>query len=136
MRLSDFIFTHRGKIVSEGVTFARSCLPSASAASLDTLRDHAMGMLNAIASDLNTPQSKSEQAEKSKGRRDACADSASTAAQAHGAGRAQLGFTVEQMVSEYRALRASVIRPSAPTVNASVPRLRIGEPSCALHLPR
>jgi signal transduction histidine kinase len=69
-----------------------------------------MGMLDAIASDLNTPQSKSEQAEKSKGRRDADADSASTAAQAHGAGRAQLGFTVEQMVSEYRALRASVIR--------------------------
>ena len=35
---------------------------------------------------------------------------ASTAAKQHGARRAESGFTVEQMVAEYRALRASVIR--------------------------
>jgi signal transduction histidine kinase len=33
-----------------------------------------------------------------------------TAAEEHGSGRAESGFTVEQMVAEYRALRASVIR--------------------------
>jgi signal transduction histidine kinase len=33
-----------------------------------------------------------------------------TAAEVHGAGRAESGFTVSEMVSEYRALRASVIR--------------------------
>jgi hypothetical protein len=33
-----------------------------------------------------------------------------TAAEEHGTGRAQSGFTVAQMVAEYRALRASVIR--------------------------
>ena len=33
-----------------------------------------------------------------------------TAAQEHGAGRAGSGFTVEHMVAEFRALRASVIR--------------------------
>ena len=33
-----------------------------------------------------------------------------TAAEEHGAGRAESGFSVEQMVAEYRALRASVIR--------------------------
>ena len=35
--------------------------------------------------------------------------SAQTAAQEHGAGRADSGFTIEEMVSEFRALRASVI---------------------------
>ena len=35
---------------------------------------------------------------------------AETAAEAHGADRASSGFTVEEMTSEYRALRASMIR--------------------------
>jgi signal transduction histidine kinase len=38
------------------------------------------------------------------------AGAADTAAEVHGAGRAESGFTVGEMVSEYRALRASVIR--------------------------
>lgn len=33
-----------------------------------------------------------------------------TAAQAHGSGRAGSGFTIGQMVAEFRALRASVTR--------------------------
>jgi signal transduction histidine kinase len=62
--------------------------------------------------DLNTPESKSEQADKSKGRLDAPATPGTpeTPAQTHGSSRAESGFTIEQMVSEYRALRASVIR--------------------------
>jgi signal transduction histidine kinase len=61
---------------------------------------------------LNTPQTKSEQVDKSEGKSDADPDSEApdTAAQSHGAARAESGFTVEQMVSEYRALRATVIR--------------------------
>jgi signal transduction histidine kinase len=41
---------------------------------------------------------------------DANARQAPTAAQEHGAGRAESGFSVAQMVSEFRALRASVMR--------------------------
>jgi signal transduction histidine kinase len=79
---------------------------------LDMLRDHAGEMIDTIAADLNAPQSKSEQADKSEGKSDADLDPTTldTAAQEHGAARADSGFTVEQMVSEYRALRASVIR--------------------------
>ena len=80
------------------------------------LRDHAAEMLTVIAADLDTPQGADAQAEKGKGRGRPVASAAGqdadapTAAAEHGAGRAESGFTIEQMVSESRALRASVIR--------------------------
>jgi signal transduction histidine kinase len=112
MRLSDFILTHQEQILAEWVVFAKSCDPTADGMDLSALRDHAAEMLKVIAADLKTTQSKSEQAEKSKGKSDADPDPGTpdTAAQAHGAGRAESGFSVEQMVSEYRALRATVTR--------------------------
>jgi signal transduction histidine kinase len=72
-------------------------------------RDHVAAMLKAIASDLDTPQTKDEQREKSLGNDDAHVDS-NTAAHAHGTDRAANGYTPVQMVSEFRALRASVLR--------------------------
>jgi signal transduction histidine kinase len=112
MRLSEFMSTHREQILTEWDAFARSCLPITDTMDFAAVRDHAAGMLDAIAADLNTPESKSEQADKSKGKSDADPDprTPDTAAQAHGAARADSGFTVEQMVSEYRALRATVMR--------------------------
>lgn len=74
------------------------------------LSDHANEMLTVIAADLKTPQSGQEQAEKSKGLAPAPGGAVPTAAEKHGTGRAESGFTMEQMVAEYRALRASVIR--------------------------
>lgn len=113
MRLSVFMLSHREQILSEWVEFARSCLPTADGMDLAMLRDHASEMLDTIAADLETPQTKLEQAEKAEGKSDAAEsapEASTTAAQSHGAARAVSGFTVEQMVSEYRALRASVIR--------------------------
>jgi signal transduction histidine kinase len=112
MRLSDFILTHQEEILSEWVVFAQSCDPTAGRMDLTMLRDHAAQMLKVIAADLKTTQSKLEQADKSKGKSDADPDSGTpdTAAQSHGAGRAESGFSMEQMISEYRALRASVTR--------------------------
>src|SRR5688572_27699400 len=111
MRLSEFMLTHREQILAEWVAFARSCLTS-DTMDLAELRDHASEMLDTIAADLNRPQTRLEQADKSAGKSDAEPDSGDpdTAAQSHGAARAESGFTVEQMVSEYRALRASVTR--------------------------
>jgi signal transduction histidine kinase len=112
MRLSEFILSHREQILSEWVTFARSCLTTPETMDLTELRDHASEMLDTIAGDLDTSQTKLEQVDKSEGKSDAEPDSGgpNTAAQSHGAARAESGFTVEQMVSEYRALRASVTR--------------------------
>jgi signal transduction histidine kinase len=75
-----------------------------------SLRDHALAMLRVIVADLRTVQTAAEQSEKSKGNSDSAAGDPDTAAETHGADRAWSGFTVGEMVSEYRALRASVIR--------------------------
>lgn len=110
MRLADFIATNTDPILSEWVAFAKTSAPVAERMELVALRDHAREMLDAIVADLRTPQSERERSDKSKGLAKAAADAEDTAAEVHGAGRAGSGFTVGEMVSEYRALRASVIR--------------------------
>ena len=110
MRLADFILTNREPILAEWEAFARTCTPASGSMDIVALRDHANEMLTVIAADLNTPQSPHEQSQKSKGDAPDAKPDARTAAEEHGAGRAESGFTVEQMISEYRALRASVIR--------------------------
>lgn len=115
MRLAQFIRTNIEPIVAEWTEFARSVAPPDAAMDLTELRDHAMQMLIVIAEDLETPQTETEGTTKGKGHSDAkesTPDGApnETPAQAHGTGRAESGFEVMQMVSEYRALRASVIR--------------------------
>ncbi len=110
MRLADFIEANCEPILAEWVTFAESSGPAGSAMDKVALRDHALAMLQVIVADLRTPQTKSEQAEKSKGNAAPTGEEPDTAAEVHGAGRAESGFTVGEMVSEYRALRASVIR--------------------------
>lgn len=109
-KLSTFIRTNTEQILEEWETFARS-LPNGAAMDIAALRDHAKNMLGVIVRDLEMPQTLREQAAKSKGESDAESRPAiATAAQEHGAGRAESGFTLEQMVSEFRALRASVVR--------------------------
>ena len=140
MRLADFILANREPILAEWEAFARTCAPASTAMDITSLRDHANEMLTVIAKDLKTPQDKQEQTEKSKGNAPDAVKSkepapvvakakertpggenakakvpdadgtTKTAAEKHGADRAESGFTIEQMVSEYRALRASVIR--------------------------
>jgi signal transduction histidine kinase len=110
MRLADFILAHREPILAEWEAFARTCAPASGPMGIDALRDHADAMLTAIAADLATSQGPFAQAEKAKGLAPATDPEARSAAEEHGKGRAQSGFTVAQMVAEYRALRASVIR--------------------------
>ena len=111
MRLADFILANRAPILAEWETFARTCLPASGTMDVAGLSDHAAQMLRVIAADLAQPQSSREQSEKSRGQAPAAEPGApATAASAHGAGRAESGFTIVQMVAEYRALRASVVR--------------------------
>lgn len=110
VRLADFIVANREPILAEWEAFARTCTPASGAMDIVALRDHANEMLTVIAADLRTPQSEAAQVEKSKGNTPDADPDLSTAAEEHGAGRAASGFTVAQMVSEYRALRTSVIR--------------------------
>lgn len=108
MRLADFILKNREPILAEWEEFARTCAPASGSMDITALRDHANEMLTVIAEDLCTPQGGHDQAEKSKGNAPAVPEK--TAAEKHGADRAESGFSTDQMVSEYRALRASVVR--------------------------
>jgi signal transduction histidine kinase len=107
--LSAFIRDNTEPILTEWESFARSLRPGDSM-DIAALRDHAKEMLAVIVRDLEAPQTDREQSDKSKGRSDSLDASGFTAAQEHGAGRAVSGFSIEEMVAEFRALRASVIR--------------------------
>ncbi|MBA4066735.1 MAG: two-component sensor histidine kinase [Isosphaera sp.] len=110
MRLADFILRHTEAILAEWESFAATLLPAAGGMTSLALRDHAQQILEAVAHDLATPQTRDEQSEKSKGRAPKIADAPETAAQTHAVLRARGGFDIIQLVAEYRALRASVLR--------------------------
>ena len=110
VRLSDFIKSNSEAILAEWVAFASASVPATENMDHAGIRDHALEMLRNIVLDLQTPQTASEQSEKSMGLSDRASHLADTAAQIHGSARAESGFTHAEMVSEYRALRASVIR--------------------------
>ena len=107
--LSAFIRTNREQILEDWEAFART-LPIGAAMNVKDLRDHAAAMLDAIAADLETTQSSGEQFAKATGAVESDLPGAPTAAGQHGTGRAESGFTVIQMIAEFRALRASVVR--------------------------
>lgn len=114
MKLSGFILTHLECILEEWEDFASTLEPLAGADKTE-LRDHAAAVLKVIAADLDTPQAEHESIAKSKGLGpQALAD---TAAEIHAADRVASGFTGEQVMAEFRALRSSVLRLWAKQVD-------------------
>ena len=119
MRLSEFILSNLDEILKEWESFARTILP---AKNLDKLAliDHAPEILKTIALDMEAQQTDLEQDPKLKGR--AAQTERDTAAENHSTQRLREGFNQVQVVSEYSALRASVIRlwlASSPEPDAS-----------------
>jgi signal transduction histidine kinase len=110
MRLSAFILANMEPILQEWEDFARALGAVTELMDAKTLRDHAKQILREVAADLETYQSEAQQEAKSKGKAPAPSEPPGTGAEQHGYVRAVEGFTLEQMVSEYRALRASVLR--------------------------
>lgn len=114
MRLADFIRDNHETILKEWETFARTLTPAAAGLSKVGLRDHADEILTAIVADMNALESPSEKSAKSKGH----ATRGDKAVEGHPGGLGQLhanlrieaGFTLTQVVAEYRALRASILR--------------------------
>jgi signal transduction histidine kinase len=109
MKLSEFIVGNMEEILVEWEAFARTTLPAAETMDSLALRDHAKLILLAVAKDIDTPQTAKEQSDKSKGMAPPLAGK-ETAAATHGALRQLSGFDLVQLGSEYRALRASVIK--------------------------
>ncbi|SHN08510.1 hypothetical protein SAMN05216593_107112 [Pseudomonas asturiensis] len=110
MRLSEFIVLHVDRIVDEWEDFARTLTPAADTMNTLELRDHAKSILLAAARDMKTAQSKSEEIAKARGEELNKTPSLDEAAASHGELRHEVGFDLVQMTSEFRHLRASVIR--------------------------
>ncbi len=108
LRLSDFIRSRMELILEAWEQFARTITPPALTMDSKALRNHASVMLRAIADDLDNTQTEAEGIVKSEGRAPRTADD--TAAETHAIARLLSGFNVEQLASEYRALRSSVLR--------------------------
>lgn len=106
--LAEFIDTRRGEIVTAWGSFARTLLPAAQHMSALVLKDHVTELLTAIVQDMRSTQTIEEQFEKSQGR--GKAQQLSRVGELHAHLRIESGFKLGQMVSEYRALRASVLR--------------------------
>lgn len=106
MRLAEFIRAEMEPILQDWEAFAKTIL-SARHMGKDGLRDHARQMLLEIADNIDSDQSDSEQVAKSKG----CEpkDDEESWAEVHGGDRQTSGFSVVDTVSEFRALRASVV---------------------------
>ena len=110
VRLGAFIREDRTQIVKEWSGFARTRTPASNKMTADALKDHIETMLTFIADDLEAYQTNAEQLTKSQGNGPSSEDGQDSAAEIHAALRLSDGFDIDQMVSEYRALRASVTK--------------------------
>ena len=125
MRLSQFILDNLEAILQEWENFSRSLTPG-SAMSIKELRDDAERMLRFIVADMETGQTRQQEVAKSKGHGRVLPLEQTSAAQQHGVGRAVERFSLVELVSEYRALRASVTRmwiDAVPATKESVAQI-------------
>ncbi|HQY23289.1 MAG TPA: sensor histidine kinase [Thermoflexales bacterium] len=112
MRLAKFIIANVEPILAEWEAFAAT-LPSGANMTKIALRDHAAAILLASARDMEVNQTLAQQAGKSKGNGGADtpeSDQLDIASAQHAEERVGAGFDIIEVVSEYRALRASVMR--------------------------
>lgn len=110
MNLLAFIRAEVDSIVDEWESFAKTCLPAAKDLDSESLRDHAKVMLLTFADDMELLQSAADKNSKSTGDLQENSPLLTKAGGDHALERFEQGFTLGQMVSEYRALRASVVR--------------------------
>jgi signal transduction histidine kinase len=111
MRLRDFIEQNLELIVSEWERFARSLDAGGGMGPL-ALRDHATDLLRAVVEDMGDHQSELEQTLKSEGAAavNPAPGGIDEVSKLHAIGRAVSGFDLAEVIAEYRALRASVLK--------------------------
>jgi signal transduction histidine kinase len=109
MRLADYIEDNAATIVDAAEVFASVHCPRGVHLDREALRDHLPEILAFVVADLRGAQTGDDELARAEGRRDTPPGTPS-AAQTHGSLRAKAGFNIDQLVAEYRALRASVLR--------------------------
>jgi signal transduction histidine kinase len=118
MRLADYIEDNAERIVDAAEAFATTQMPRGLHLDREALRDHLPQILAAVVADLRQAQAPADELAKAEGTRDTPPGTPS-AAQLHGRLRAKAGFNIDQLVAEYRALRASVLRAWAGRQSAT-----------------
>jgi signal transduction histidine kinase len=108
MRVAEFIRARPDEIEAEWEKFARSISTFSPDLDVLTLRDHLREILIAIADDMATTQSLEEQAEKSRGTKTQ-GNALDRISAVHARVRLNSGFNLEHAISEYRALRSSIL---------------------------
>jgi hypothetical protein len=103
MRLTEFITQEKDKIIEEWVRFARTLLPSAEGMSLESLRDSGPILLGAIVRQMERRLSMGGEPA------DLHAHDVAGPSGHHALGRLKVGFDLGQVISEYRAMRLSVL---------------------------
>lgn len=112
MNLANFITNNLEVILQEWEEYANSLAPGKNMNKV-ALRDHAKAMLESMAKDLMAPQSVKQEEKKSKGHTEYLgrySKMLDETAGLHAIGRFDSGFSIQDLVSEFRALRASVLR--------------------------
>jgi signal transduction histidine kinase len=109
MRLSEFILRNREAILDEWERFAATLSMGASMTKA-ALRDDADDLLLFIADDMESKQSAAQQQAKAEGAGPASPGGDESAAHAHALHRLGEGFDINELMAEYRALRATVLR--------------------------
>lgn len=107
MDISTFITRNMEQILVEWEDFATTFGAVADKMSSRELRDHAEQILHFVALNIKEVESSAQTEAKSHGHDAPDSDSASSI---HGALRYASGFTLLQLIAEYRALRASVLK--------------------------
>ncbi|MES2499948.1 MAG: GGDEF domain-containing protein [Pseudomonadota bacterium] len=112
MSLGDFIIENMESILQEWEDYACSLNQGKHLSKVD-LRDHAKAMLQSMVNDLKASQTVKQELNKSKGSSKNPSHHSKliddTAGQ-HALDRLNSGFTIQELVSEFRSLRASVLR--------------------------
>lgn len=119
MNISKFITEQMEQLLVEWEAFATTFGAAADKMSSEELRDHARQILEFVAKDIHRAETAEQAENKSHGQaNDQASDDSASAI--HGRLRFASGFTLLQLIAEYRALRASVLKlwQQCPEANA------------------
>ncbi|MEM5460645.1 sensor histidine kinase [Paraburkholderia phytofirmans] len=110
MNLADFIETDLPGLIDDWTGYALALSQENSPLTEKQLRNSAADILTAIAHDMREPQSPQQQQTKSRGDKYAPRSNFNRVAHLHAEDRLSHGFSINDVVAEFRALRATVLR--------------------------
>jgi signal transduction histidine kinase len=110
MSLSDFIEANLDALVDDWTGFAAQLMDQGEQLTVDQLQNTARQMLQRVAADMRLSQNGDSQKAKSRGESGGGAADVTNAALGHADDRREHGFTLDNLVAEFRALRATVLR--------------------------